>query len=47
VDSAATDAETVARYLAGYEQAGVDEVICFPTSTDPAQVDLLADAALR
>jgi alkanesulfonate monooxygenase SsuD/methylene tetrahydromethanopterin reductase-like flavin-dependent oxidoreductase (luciferase family) len=44
-DSAATDAETVREYLAAYEQAGVDEVICFPASTDPAQVELLASAA--
>jgi alkanesulfonate monooxygenase SsuD/methylene tetrahydromethanopterin reductase-like flavin-dependent oxidoreductase (luciferase family) len=42
-DSAATDADTVSRYLAGFEEAGADEVICFPTSTDPAQVDLLAE----
>jgi hypothetical protein len=32
-------------YLAGFEQAGADEVIFFPASPDPAQVDLLADAA--
>ena len=35
---------TVKGYLAGFEAAGVDEVICFPTSTDPDQVDLLAAA---
>jgi len=44
VDSAAKDAETVQRYVAGFEQAGVDEVICFPASADVAQVGLLADA---
>jgi alkanesulfonate monooxygenase SsuD/methylene tetrahydromethanopterin reductase-like flavin-dependent oxidoreductase (luciferase family) len=44
VDSAAKDEETVKRYLAGFEEAGVDEVICFPTSIDPEQVDLLASA---
>jgi alkanesulfonate monooxygenase SsuD/methylene tetrahydromethanopterin reductase-like flavin-dependent oxidoreductase (luciferase family) len=43
--SAATDAETVQQYLAGFEQAGCGELILFPTSNDPAQVDLLADAA--
>jgi hypothetical protein len=37
---------TVGGYLAAFEQAGADEVICFPTSADPEQVDLLADAAL-
>jgi alkanesulfonate monooxygenase SsuD/methylene tetrahydromethanopterin reductase-like flavin-dependent oxidoreductase (luciferase family) len=44
-DSAATDADTVKSYLAAYEQAGADEVICFPASADPAQVELLASAA--
>jgi alkanesulfonate monooxygenase SsuD/methylene tetrahydromethanopterin reductase-like flavin-dependent oxidoreductase (luciferase family) len=44
VDSAAKDETTVQRYLAGFEEAGVDEVICFPTSIDPEQVDLLAGA---
>jgi alkanesulfonate monooxygenase SsuD/methylene tetrahydromethanopterin reductase-like flavin-dependent oxidoreductase (luciferase family) len=44
VESAATDEATVREYLAGFEQVGCDEVICFPTSTDPEQVDLLAAA---
>jgi len=44
VDSAAKDETTVKRYLTGFEEAGVDEVICFPTSIDPEQVDLLARA---
>ena len=44
VASAAKDEETVKAYLSGFEAAGVDEVICFPTSTDPDQVDLLAAA---
>lgn len=43
--SAAKDAETVKGYLAAYEGAGCDELIIFPSSSDPAQVDLLADAA--
>ena len=45
VASAAKDADTVKGYLEGFEQAGADEVICFPTSPDPEQVDLLAKAA--
>jgi alkanesulfonate monooxygenase SsuD/methylene tetrahydromethanopterin reductase-like flavin-dependent oxidoreductase (luciferase family) len=44
VAGAAKDEETVRQYLSGYEQAGADEVICFPASPDPAQVDLLARA---
>jgi alkanesulfonate monooxygenase SsuD/methylene tetrahydromethanopterin reductase-like flavin-dependent oxidoreductase (luciferase family) len=44
VDSAAKDEATVKGYLQGFEKAGVDEVICFPTSIDPEQVDLLARA---
>jgi alkanesulfonate monooxygenase SsuD/methylene tetrahydromethanopterin reductase-like flavin-dependent oxidoreductase (luciferase family) len=46
VDGAAKDEATIKRYLAAFEAAGADEVICFPTSIDPAQVDLLA-AAIR
>jgi alkanesulfonate monooxygenase SsuD/methylene tetrahydromethanopterin reductase-like flavin-dependent oxidoreductase (luciferase family) len=46
VESAAKDAGTVAGYLAAFEAAGADEVICFPASADPAQVELLAEAAL-
>jgi alkanesulfonate monooxygenase SsuD/methylene tetrahydromethanopterin reductase-like flavin-dependent oxidoreductase (luciferase family) len=42
--SAAKDAETVKGYLAAFEDAGCDELILFPCSNDPAQVDLLADA---
>lgn len=44
-DSAATDPETVRAYIAGFESVGCDELILFPTTSDPAQVDLLADAA--
>jgi alkanesulfonate monooxygenase SsuD/methylene tetrahydromethanopterin reductase-like flavin-dependent oxidoreductase (luciferase family) len=43
--SAAKDAETVKGYLAAFEGVGCDELILFPSSSDPAQVDLLADAA--
>jgi hypothetical protein len=45
VQSAATDEETVNAYLAAFEEAGADEAICFPTSPDPDQVELLARAA--
>ena len=46
VQSAAKDADTIQGYLAAFEEAGADEVICFPASADPAQVELLASAAL-
>ena len=32
-------------YLDAFEQAGADEVICFPALSDPEQVDRLAEAA--
>jgi alkanesulfonate monooxygenase SsuD/methylene tetrahydromethanopterin reductase-like flavin-dependent oxidoreductase (luciferase family) len=44
VASAATSTEQVREYVAGYEAAGCDEVIAFPASADPAQVELLAEA---
>jgi alkanesulfonate monooxygenase SsuD/methylene tetrahydromethanopterin reductase-like flavin-dependent oxidoreductase (luciferase family) len=44
VQSAAKDRDTINQYLSGFEQAGADEVICFPASSDPSQVELLADA---
>jgi alkanesulfonate monooxygenase SsuD/methylene tetrahydromethanopterin reductase-like flavin-dependent oxidoreductase (luciferase family) len=44
-DAAAQDPDTVTRYMAEYEEAGCDELIFCPSSADPAQVDLLADAA--
>jgi alkanesulfonate monooxygenase SsuD/methylene tetrahydromethanopterin reductase-like flavin-dependent oxidoreductase (luciferase family) len=43
--AAAKDAETVNGYLSAYENSGCDELILFPSSSDPEQVDLLADAA--
>ncbi len=46
VRSAAKDAATLKDYVAAFEQAGTDEVICFPASDDPAQVELLAEAVL-
>jgi alkanesulfonate monooxygenase SsuD/methylene tetrahydromethanopterin reductase-like flavin-dependent oxidoreductase (luciferase family) len=42
---AAQDAGAVEQYLAAYEEAGCDELVFCPSSADPAQVDLLADAA--
>lgn len=44
-DSAAQDDETVAKYIAAYEELGCDELVFCPSSADPRQVDLLADAA--
>jgi alkanesulfonate monooxygenase SsuD/methylene tetrahydromethanopterin reductase-like flavin-dependent oxidoreductase (luciferase family) len=46
VEGAAKDRDTLASYLSAFEAAGADEVICFPSSSDPAQVDLLAGAVL-
>lgn len=43
--SAAKDAETVQQYLTAFEEAGCQELFLFPSSSDPHQVDLLADAA--
>ena len=43
IDGAATDVTIIRSYVAGFEAAGADEVIFFPTSADPAQVDLLAE----
>jgi alkanesulfonate monooxygenase SsuD/methylene tetrahydromethanopterin reductase-like flavin-dependent oxidoreductase (luciferase family) len=42
--SAATDEDSVRAYAKAFEDAGCDELCFFPTSTDPGQVDLLADA---
>jgi alkanesulfonate monooxygenase SsuD/methylene tetrahydromethanopterin reductase-like flavin-dependent oxidoreductase (luciferase family) len=47
VEGAAKDKETLDTYLSAFEGAGCDEVICFPSSPDPKQVELLADAALK
>ena len=43
--SAAKDADAVKQYVASYEGIGCDELIFCPSSSDPRQVDLLADAA--
>ena len=39
-------AEVVAAYRDGFADAGADELIYFPSSTDVSQVDLLANALL-
>jgi alkanesulfonate monooxygenase SsuD/methylene tetrahydromethanopterin reductase-like flavin-dependent oxidoreductase (luciferase family) len=44
-DSAAKDPETVKQYISAFADAGCQELFLFPSSNDPAQVDLLADAA--
>lgn len=44
--SAATDEGTAQGYRDAFAEAGADELIYFPCSTDPGQVDLLADAVL-
>jgi alkanesulfonate monooxygenase SsuD/methylene tetrahydromethanopterin reductase-like flavin-dependent oxidoreductase (luciferase family) len=46
VGSAATDEDTIRAYRDAFADAGADELLCFPTSRDLAQVDLLADAVL-
>ena len=45
VAGAAKDPDTVKQYLAAFESAGCDELIFFPAASDPAQVELLAEAA--
>ena len=42
--SAAKDAETVRQYVSAFADAGCGELIFCPSSNDPDQVDLLADA---
>lgn len=46
VDGAAKDADTVRAYVQGFADAGCDELILFPASSDPDQVGLIAEAAL-
>jgi alkanesulfonate monooxygenase SsuD/methylene tetrahydromethanopterin reductase-like flavin-dependent oxidoreductase (luciferase family) len=46
-DSAATDEDTVRQYAQAFEEAGCDELFMFPCSSDPEQVNLLAEAALK
>ncbi|HKO38043.1 MAG TPA: LLM class flavin-dependent oxidoreductase [Solirubrobacterales bacterium] len=44
-DSAAKDPNTVKQYISAFADAGCQELFLFPSSSDPRQVDLLADAA--
>jgi alkanesulfonate monooxygenase SsuD/methylene tetrahydromethanopterin reductase-like flavin-dependent oxidoreductase (luciferase family) len=46
VGGAAKDEDAVRERFAAFEEAGADEVIAFPSSADPRQVELLASAAL-
>ncbi|MGN6664923.1 MAG: LLM class flavin-dependent oxidoreductase [Solirubrobacterales bacterium] len=43
-DSAAKDPETVKQYVSAFDGVGCQELFLFPSSSDPRQVDLLADA---
>jgi alkanesulfonate monooxygenase SsuD/methylene tetrahydromethanopterin reductase-like flavin-dependent oxidoreductase (luciferase family) len=43
-DSAAKDPETVQQYVSAFDGVGCQELFLFPSSSDPRQVDLLADA---
>jgi alkanesulfonate monooxygenase SsuD/methylene tetrahydromethanopterin reductase-like flavin-dependent oxidoreductase (luciferase family) len=45
--SAAKDAGTVRQYIEAFEAAGCDELVIFPSASDPEQVDLLAEALGR
>jgi alkanesulfonate monooxygenase SsuD/methylene tetrahydromethanopterin reductase-like flavin-dependent oxidoreductase (luciferase family) len=42
--SAAKDPEAVTQAISAFESAGCQELFLFPSSSDPQQVDLLADA---
>ena len=46
VEGTVKDVDGVRATVAAFEEAGCDEVICFPASADPEQVDLLAAAVL-
>lgn len=43
---AAKDPDTVKQYISAFRDAGADDVICFPASTDPDEVERLAEAVL-
>lgn len=45
IDGAAADPAAIRDYIDGYRAVGVDELVLFPTSADPAQVDRLAEVA--
>ena len=44
---AAKDPDTVSAYVSGFENAGCDELIIFPTSNDTSQIELLSQAIPR
>jgi alkanesulfonate monooxygenase SsuD/methylene tetrahydromethanopterin reductase-like flavin-dependent oxidoreductase (luciferase family) len=44
--SVPADAQSVKDVVGAFEQVGCDEFVLFPTASDPAQVDLLAEAVL-
>jgi alkanesulfonate monooxygenase SsuD/methylene tetrahydromethanopterin reductase-like flavin-dependent oxidoreductase (luciferase family) len=44
VQGAAKDPDTIRGFLSAFEEAGADEVICFPASADPKQVEFLGEA---
>jgi alkanesulfonate monooxygenase SsuD/methylene tetrahydromethanopterin reductase-like flavin-dependent oxidoreductase (luciferase family) len=45
IEGAVTDPAAVRGLIDAYRAAGADELVLFPTSADPAQVDLLAEVA--
>ena len=45
VANAVKDGESVKALISSYESKGLDELILFPSSSDPEQVSLLAEAA--
>lgn len=47
INGAAAGPAAVRALVDGYRAAGADELVLFPTSADPAQVDRLAEVALR
>lgn len=47
VAGAAKDEDTVRAYVQAFAEAGCDELIIFPCSADPRQVDLLAGAVFE
>lgn len=46
-DSAAKNPDTINAYVSAFTAGGCDELIMFPCSSDPRQVDLLAEAIAR
>lgn len=46
-ESALTDTATLTREIARFSEAGCNELILFPCSADPDEIDLLAHAALH